>query len=136
LHRLDYRSRRERHLPAARRTRYRGALRPFRVTDPDTGQPTTFRVAYIWSSEEARSVADRRQRALVKAEAALGKVQRGLGGRYDKTRTQVDARVAQLLGPAVRGLLKVTTGTRAGVPTLRFERDQHAIDQAARTDGV
>lgn len=136
LHRLDYRSRRERHLPAARRTRYRGALRPFRVTDPDTGQPTTFRVAYIWSSEEARSVADGRQRALVKAEAALGKVQRGLGGRYYRTRTQVDAKVAQLLGPAVRGLLQVTTGTRGGVPTLRFERDQHAIDQAARTDGV
>jgi transposase len=136
LHRLDYRSRRERHLPAARRTRYRGALRPFRVTDPDTGQPTMFRVAYIWSSEEARSVADGRQRALVKAEAALGKVQRGLGGRYYKTRKQVDAKVAQLLGPAVRGLLKVTTGTRGGVPTLRFERDQHAIDQAARTDGV
>jgi transposase len=136
LHRLDYRSRRERHLPAARRTRYRGALRPFRVTDPDTGQPTTFRVAYIWSSEEARSVADGRQRALVKAEAALGKVQRGLGGRHYKTRKQVDAKVAQLLGPAARGLLKVTTGTRGGVPTLRFERDQHAIDQAARTDGV
>ena len=136
LHRLDYRSRRERHLPPERRTHYRGALRPFRVTDPDTGQPTTFRVAYIWSSEEAHSVADGRQRALARAEAALGKVQRGLGGRYYKTRTQVDAKVAQLLGPAVRGLLKVTTGTRAGVPTLRFERDQHAIDQAARTDGV
>jgi len=136
LHRLDYRSRRERHLPPARRTRYRGALRPFRVADPDTGASHPFRVAYIWSSEEAHSVADGRQRALVKAEAALGKIQRSLGGRYYKTRTQVDAKVAQLLGPAVRGLLKVTTGTRAGTPTLRFERDQHAIDQAARTDGV
>jgi hypothetical protein len=136
LHRLDYRSRRERHLPPARRTRYRGALRPFGVTDPDTGASHTFRVAYIWSSEEARSVADGRGRALARAEAALGKLQRGLGGRYYKTRKQVDAKVARILGPAVRGLLQVTTGTRAGRPTLRFERDQHAIDQAARTDGV
>jgi transposase len=136
LHRLDYRSRRQQHLPAARQTRYRGALRPFQVTDPDTGASHPFRVAYIWSSEEAHSVDDGRQRALVKAEQALGKVQRGLGGRYYQTRKQVDTKVAQLLGPAVRDLLKVTTGTRAGVPTLRFERDQHAIDQAARTDGV
>src|SRR6266545_1233335 len=87
-------------------------------------------------SEEARSVADGRERALAKAEAALGKTQRGLGGRYYKTRNQVDAKVAQLLGPAVRGLLKVTTGTRAVMPTLRSGRDQHAIGQAARTGGV
>src|SRR6266508_3701597 len=81
LHRLDYLAARERHLEAARRTRYRGALRPFAVTDPDTAASHPSRVAYIWSSEEARSVADGRQRALAKAEAALGKVQRGLGGR-------------------------------------------------------
>jgi transposase len=136
LHRLDYVADRQRHLAAARRTRYRGALRPFQVTDPDTGQRHTLRVAYIWSSEEAHSVADGRERALVKAEQALGKVQRGLGGRYYKTRTQVDAKVTQLLVPAVRGLLQVTTGTRAGKPTLRVARDQAAITAAARTDGV
>ena len=136
LHRLDYVADRQRHLAAARRTRYRGALRPFPVTDPDTGQRHTLRVAYIWSSEEANSVADGRERALVKAEQALGKVQRGLGGRYYKTRTQVDAKVTQLLVPAVRGLLQVTTGTRAGKPTLRVARDQAAIAAAARTDGI
>src|SRR6266511_3690356 len=50
LHRLDYLAARERHLAAARRTRYRGALRPFAVTDPDTAASHPFRVAYIWSS--------------------------------------------------------------------------------------
>ena len=136
LHRLDYVADRQRHLEAARRTRYRGALRPFQVTDPNTGQRHSLRVAYIWSSEEANSVADGRERALARAEQALGKVQRGLGGRYYKTRTQVDAKVTQLLVPAVRGLLQVTTGTRAGKPTLRVARDQAAITAAARTDGV
>jgi len=136
LHRLDYVADRQRHLEAARRTRYRGALRPFHVTDPDTGQRHTLRVAYIWSSEEANSVADGRERALARAEQALGKVQRGLGGRYYKTRTQVHAKVIQLLVPAVRGLLQVTTGTRAGKPTLGVARDQAAITAAARTDGV
>jgi hypothetical protein len=136
LHRLDYVADRQRHLGAARRTRYRGALRPFHVTDPDTGQRHSLRVAYIWSSEEANSVADGRERALARAEQALGKVQRGLGGRHYKTRTQVDAKVTQLLVPAVRGLLQVTTGTRAGKPTLGVARDQAAITAAARTDGV
>jgi transposase len=136
LHRLDYVADRQRHLAAARRTRYRGALRPFQVTDPDTGQRHTLRVAYIWSSEEASSVADGRERALARAEQALSKVQRGLGGRYYKTRKQVDAKVAQLLGPAVRDLLQVTTGTRAGKPTLGVARDQAAITAAAQTDGV
>jgi transposase len=136
LHRLDYLADRQRHLGAARRTRYRGALRPFQVTDPDTGHRHTLRVAYIWSSEEANSVADGRERALARAEQTLGKVQRGLGGRHYKTRTQVDAKVTQLLVPAVRGLLQVTTGTRAGKPTLRVARDQAAITAAARTDGV
>ena len=55
------------------------------------------RAAYIWSSEEAASVADARERALAKAEAALGRIRNGLGGRYYKTRKQVDARVAQIL---------------------------------------
>jgi hypothetical protein len=136
LHRLDYLPARERHLQAARRTRYRGALRPFALTDPDTGQPKAFRVAYIWSSEEAHSVADGRERALARAEAALAKVQRGLGGRYYKTRKQVDAKVARILGPHVRELLQVTTGTLNGKPTLRVARDQAAITAAARTDGV
>jgi transposase len=136
LHRLDYLPARERHPVPARRTRYRGALRPFAVTDPDTGQPKAFRVAYIWSSEEAQSVADGRERALARAEAALGKVQRGLGGRHYKTRKQVDAKVGRILGPQVRGLLHATTGTLRGRPTLRVARDQAAIDQQARTDGV
>src|SRR6266702_4647543 len=121
LHRLDYLAARERHLEAARRTRYRGALRPFAVTDPDTAASHPFRVAYIWSSEEARSVADGRQRALAKAEAALGKVQRGLGGRYYKTRKQVDAKAARILGPQVRGLLPATQ-------LLRIYKDQPLVE--------
>ena len=76
---------------AALRTRYRGALRDWQITDPETNQPLELRVAYIHSSEEAREVAAARERALSKAEEALARVQRGLGGRYYKTRRQVDA---------------------------------------------
>ncbi len=133
---LDYANQREGHLPAERRTRWRGVLRTFPVIDPLTQERHDLRVAYIWSSEEATSVAEARERALTKAEDTLARVKRGLGGRYYKRREQVEAKVATTLGKPVKGLLKVRTGTRNGKPTLSFQRDLDAIAEAARLDGL
>ena len=71
LRALRYVSRRERKLPAELRTKYRGALREWEVTDPDTGQTHRLRVAYIHSSQEQSEVAAARERALKKAEEQL-----------------------------------------------------------------
>jgi len=136
LHPLRYVSGREKQRPASKRARYRGTIRPLAVTDPETGEERSFRVAYIWSSEEASSVAEARERALNKAEEELAKVSRGLGGRYYKTAQKVDARVATILIPPIRGLLVVKTGMRAGKPILQWHRDRAAIAQAVRTDGI
>ena len=136
LRALDYVAARERELAPARRTRYRGALREWELADPDGGAPLALRVAYIHSSEEAREVAAARERALAKAEDALTRIQRGLGGRYYKTKAQVDKRVAQIVGRKLEALLVVTTTTRNGRPTLSFGRDPEAIERAAATDGV
>jgi transposase len=133
---IDYVSRRQRLVPASRRSRYRGALHPFEAVDPDTGDTRPWRVAYIWSSEEAASVAEGRERALQKAEEALTKIRNGLGGRYYKTRKQVDDKVATVVGPHLADLLTVTTGTRAGKPTVTWHQNHDAITAAARTDGV
>lgn len=133
---LRYVSARQKGLPASQRARYRGALRPLAVTDPETGDQLAFRVAYVWSSEEASSVAQARERALNKAEEDLAKVQRGLGGRYYRTSQQVDARVANILIQPIRNLLTVHTGAQDGKPTLSWHRNQSAIDAAARTDGI
>jgi hypothetical protein len=133
---LRYVAERQQHLPAKLRTRYRAALREWQITDPETGKPLALRVAYVHSSEEAREVAAARERALAKAEDALARVQRGLGGRYYKTRRQVDARVATILTGPVAELISVTTATRAERPTLTFARDHDAIAAAARTDGI
>ena len=133
---LTYVSRREQHLPAAQRTRYRGAIRDYPVTDPETGVERRFRVAYIWSSEEARAVAEARERALSRAETDLTRVQRGLGGRHYKTAAQVHARINRIIGPNLHGLLTVTVGAQNGKPTLTWQRDQTAIDAAAQHDGV
>jgi hypothetical protein len=134
---LDHCSQREKRLPETQRTIYKGLLRPFEVTDQTTGRRHQLRVAYIWSSEEAASVAAGRERALAKAEAALGRIRNGLGGRYYKTKKQVDARVATILNPKIENLISVATGpARGGKPSITWHRNQPAIDTASRYDGL
>jgi transposase len=132
---LRYVSQRELRLRPAERARYRGVLQHFEVTDPETGEPRRFRIAYIHSSEEEREVRAARERALAKAEDALARIQRGLGGRYYRTKAQVDKRLAQVLAP-VEGLIEADSGQRGGRPTLRWRRNQEQIERAAQTDGI
>jgi hypothetical protein len=135
LSRLEYCAQREGRLPKHRRTTWKGLLRPFPVTAGD-GTRHDLRVAYIFSSEEAASVAEARERALVKAEEALGRIRNGLGGRYYKTRRQVDARVAQILAGPAAGLIVVTSGEQDGKLTITWARDQATIDAAGALDGL
>ena len=133
---IKYRSRREARLPASQRTSYKGALRPWAVTDPATGEQRRFRVAYIWSSEEQQAVRDARNNALSRAEEALSRVANGLGGHFYKTKTQVDTKVAQILHDAIAPLITVSTGESNGKPTLSYLRNSSAIRAAQRTDGI
>jgi len=128
---------RERRLPASKRTKYRGVVRDWEVKDPETGELRCFRVAYIHSSEEQQQVAQARERALLKAEAELGRVRRGLGGRYYKSTAQIERRVGQIIATNIQGLICVTVAQdQDGKPTITFKRNQTAITQAARTDGI
>ena len=136
LRAVRYVSQREQDIAPELRTRYRGALRDWEVTDPQTGETRQFRVAYIHPSEEHREIAAARERALTKAEQQLQRVKNGLGGRYYKTRKQVDTRVARIITPNIEGLITTTTSTRNAKPTLTFKRDHAAIATAARTDGI
>ena len=106
------------------------------MTDPETGETRRFRVAYIHSSEEQRETAAARERALSKAEEQLQRVKNGLGGRYYKTRKQVEKRVARIIAPNIEGLISTTTATRNGKPTLTWTRDHDAIAAAGQTDGL
>jgi hypothetical protein len=133
---LRYVSARERALAPPLRTKYRGALRDWEVTDPETGETRRLRVAYIHSSEEQHETAAARERALAKAEEQLQRVNNGLGGRYYKTRQQVEKRVARIIAPNIEGLITTTTATRNGKPTLTWTRDHDAIAAAGQTDGL
>jgi Domain of unknown function (DUF4277)/Transposase DDE domain len=133
---LRYIAERERGLPPARRTRYRGAITDWELCDPESGHTRRLRVAYIHSSEEAREVAAARERALAKAEEQLARVARGLGGRHYKTKAQIERRVGQIIAANIAGLINVKVATRAGTPTLTYARDEAAIERAAATDGI
>jgi transposase len=134
---LDHHAQREARLPPEQRTRWRGALVDYPVTDPQHGANHYLRVAYIWSSEEATSVAQARERALTKAETELGRVRNGLGGRYYKIPAQVAAKVARIVPARIEALIHVQVGTDpAGKPTLAWARDHDAISAAGRLDGL
>jgi hypothetical protein len=126
---------REAKLPPKQRTRFKGALRGWELPSRE-GPSLLLRVAYIHSSEEATQVADARERALVKAEDALERIRNGLGGRYYKTRAQVERRVGQILGTNIAELIDVTVTSRRGKLTLAWQRNQDAIDTAAAFDGI
>jgi hypothetical protein len=126
---------REAKRPAAQRTRFKGALRDWEIPAADA-PPLTLRVAYIHSSEEAAQVADARERALVKAEDALQRMRNGLGGRYYKTRRQLERRIGQIIGVNITGLIDVSVATRKGKLTLGWQRNQDAIDTAKSFDGI
>jgi Domain of unknown function (DUF4277) len=132
---LDHVSWRERNLPSAQRTIWKGLLAPFPAVAKD-GTSHDLQAAYIWSSEEAASVREARERALDKAGAALGRIRNGLGGRYYKTRRQVDAKVARILTGKAADLIQVRTGTRADKPVITWARDQDAITAAGALDGL
>ena len=133
---IRYVSQRDRRRPAHQRPRYRGALLPLSLTDPEQHRTHSFRVLYVWSSEEAHSVAEARNRALTKAELQLNRVRNGLGRRFYKTQAQVEAKVAAIVPPHLRRLLVVQTGTRAGKPTLRWRRSSPVLAEVARLDGI
>jgi alkylhydroperoxidase family enzyme len=132
---VAYVPQREAKLPAAQRTRFKGALRDWEITASDQ-PPLKLRVAYIHSSEEAAQVAEARQRALEKAEDALARVRNGLGGRYYKTRRQVERRIGVIIAANIAGLIDAKISTRNGRLKLTWQRNQQAIDAAASFDGI
>ena len=127
---------REAKLPPKLRTVFKGALRDWEIPGSDPQAPLRLRVAYIHSSEEATQVADARERALLKAEDALGRMRNGLGGRYYKTQAQVERRIGQILGVNITGLIDVTVTNHEGTLTLTWQRNHDAINTAASFDGI
>src|SRR5262249_23375565 len=133
---LHHWSKRERRLPESQRTTWKGLLRHRDIADDDTGATHRLRIAYIWSSEEAASVAQARERAPSSAEAALTRIRNGLGGRHYKTKKQVDDRVAKIIGHRIANLITVTTAMAADAKPIAWRRNPDAITSASALDGL
>jgi len=133
---VRYVPQREQKLPTRLRSVFKGALRDWEIPAAGEHPALQLRVAYIHSSEEAAQVADARERALIKAEDALQRMHNGLGGRYYKTREQVERRIGQILGVNITGLIDVTVSTRKGKLAVTWQRNQDAIATAASFDGI
>jgi hypothetical protein len=136
LRRVRYVPEREAKLLPDRRTVFKGALRDWEIPATDEHPSLRLRVAYIHSSEEATQVADARERALVKAEDALQRMHNGLGGRYYKTREQIQRRIGQIIGVNIAGLIDVTVNTPKEKLTVAWQRNHEAIATAASFDGI
>ena len=59
-----------------------------------------------------------------------------MGGRYYKTREQIERRIGQILAANITGLINVTLTTEDDKLTLTWQRNQPAIDRAESFDGI
>lgn len=132
---LAYVSARQARLPEAERTRYLGCELPWPLA-LEEGRTVSLRALFVHSSEEEAACRTSRARQLERAEAKLARLQRGLGGRHYPDRASVERRLAQLLVATPGRFLRVEAGEQDGKPTLRFWRDEQAIREAERLDGL
>jgi transposase len=133
---LAYVSARQARLPESERTRYRGCELPWPLPLED-GRTVPLRALFVHSSEEEAACRKSRARQLARAEAKLARVQGGLGGRHYPDRAAVERRLAQLLVATPGRFLRAELGEDAsGKPTLAFWRDERAIADAERLDGL
>ena len=125
---------RHRRLPTDQRTTWKGVLRDRDIDDPDTATTHRLRIAYIWSSEQASSVAQARHRALASARSrAHPHPQRPAAGATTRPQKQVDDRVANILGTNIAELITVTTGTADnGKPTIAWRRNPRRPHRRSR----
>lgn len=133
---IDYVSERQRKLPAEERTRYRGAELSWPL-ELEHGSEVALRALFVHSPEEQDAVRKSRARSLERAEEKLERVKRGLGGRYYPDLKAVESKLAQILQGTPGRFIRADTGERDdGKPTLTFRRDQDAIADAERLDGI
>ena len=134
--RLAYRSARAARLPPAARPTFVGCEDSLELRGPD-GVSRRFRVLYVRGSEEAGAAAASRATLLERATAALARIARGLAVRPRQDREAVVRRVARAVAAgAVGRYLRTELETSDGSLALRWWRDEAALADAARRDGL
>jgi len=103
----------------------------------EDGSEVALRALIVHSSEEQAAIRKSRARSLERAEQKLERVERGLGGRHYPDVKAVERKLAQILQGTPGRFIRTETGERDdGKPTLSFYRDDDAIADAERLDGI
>ncbi|MGH8975591.1 MAG: IS1634 family transposase, partial [Acidimicrobiia bacterium] len=134
--RLDYCSERARRRPRASRPTFLGAEGSVEVA---TDQRTTrsLRVLYVIGSEERDAARASRAKLLGRAEEELARIARGLERRPGEDPERLSRRVAKAVSKGrVGAWLRTEVTSVGGVTTLRWWRDEQAISEAERRDGL
>lgn len=134
---LAYCSQRQTRLAKAKRHTFSGAEAAIELTGDDK-VTRSFRVLYVRGSEEAGAAASSRARILARAENALEGIARGLSSRPRQDPEKVSRRVAKAVAAGQAGAwLRTELATGAdGTLTLAWTRDEEAIAEAERRDGL
>jgi transposase len=134
---LTYCSARSRRLPNQQRPTFRGAEATIDMVGPDK-TARTFRVLYIYGSEEAGAARASRAKLLTRAEDALARITRGLAAKPRQDPEAVERRVAKAVSKGrVGNWLRTDMHRDAdGNLSLRWWRDNAALADAERRDGL
>ena len=134
---LRYCSTRSRRLPPAERPSFRGAEATIDITGPDK-VTRTFRVLYIYGSEEAAAACTSRAKLLARAEDNLARIARGVQAKPRQDPEKLERRLA---GAVAKG--RVGTWLRTdihrdddGNVSLNWWRDLDALADSERRDGL
>ena len=135
---VDYVAGRDAARPSLQRGRYRVAEDAMTITGPRRKDPSyTLRRVFVHSSARAGAAAAARSKKLDRADADLGRVERGLGSRHYDTAEKVTTRISAIARERrVGDYLRAAAGMdENGRPALAWHFDQAAIDAEAATDG-
>jgi hypothetical protein len=134
---LRYCSQRASRLPRPERPTFRGAEASIGVVGPDKVE-RSFRVLYVYGSEEAGAARTSRARLLARAEENLARIARGLEAKPRQEPEKVSRRVAAAVAKGRAGnwlRTEVRSGPDGDV-SLRWWRDSEALADAERRDGL
>jgi transposase len=134
---LTYCSDRSRRLPPAQRPAFRGAEAAIEVTGPDKVL-RTFRVLYVYGTEEADAARASRAKLLARAEDTLATIARGLAARPRQDPETVERRVAKAVSKGRVGnwLRTELRCDHDGNLCLSWWRDADALADTEQRDGL
>ncbi|MGH9010870.1 MAG: IS1634 family transposase, partial [Acidimicrobiia bacterium] len=134
---LAYCSERSRRLPRATRPTFAGTEADIEMVGPDK-ITRRFRLLYVRGSEEAAAARANRAKLLARAEDALARIARGLAAKPRQDPEKLERRVAKAVAAGRVGNWIRTEVTRGDDSTvrLRWWRDEDALDDTARRDGL